>query len=144
MIRNSCNTLLNLLAEHIQNARVNGKNWIRDIRIFHKSNAFSEIFELLPGLTGFPAVILSPGTIVFDGINRDTQIHVILMEQTFSLEKKAQEAHTHLEELIQILDMDPRGRVLTLEKVPFLLEDCVRMDYEDDFLLWDLTLTAKE
>lgn len=120
----------------------------REKRILHGTASYEKLFETIPDLTKFPAIVLSSGDMNFPmeygGCVRESQLYITFVSRPFGNAEKEMESNKHFQELLNTLSGDYPGRPLILNNVPMIKNRAEKISYTQEYLVWNISISAQE
>ena len=141
--------LLSDLSAHLtaENEKKGG-NLFCEKRILHGTASYEKLFETIPDLTKFPAIVLSSGDMNFPmeygGCVRESQLYITFVSRPFGNAEKEMESNKHFQELLNTLSGDYPGRPLILNNVPMIKNRAEKISYTQEYLVWNISISAQE
>lgn len=108
-------------------------------------SGYSNLFELLPELTIFPACVICSGSVreVDLGASRETEVAVLVLDE-FRTDAETLEGHDLVDRTLTKLTSSIPGQALTVGRVHYLLHSVTPIDLEESMhTAWNITFTAK-
>ena len=120
----------------------------REKRILHGTASYEKLFETIPDLTKFPAIVLTSGDMNFPmeygGCVRESQLYITFVSRPFGNAEKEMESNKHFQELLNTLSGDYPGRPLILNNVPMIKNRAEKISYTQEYLVWNISISAQE
>ena len=141
--------LLSDLSAHLtaENEKKGG-NLFCEKRILHGTASYEKLFETIPDLTKFPAIVLTSGDMNFPmeygGCVRESQLYITFVSRPFGNAEKEMESNKHFQELLNTLSGDYPGRPLILNNVPMIKNRAEKISYTQEYLVWNISISAQE
>ena len=141
--------LLSDLSAHLtaENEKKGG-NLFCEKRILHGTASYEKLFETIPDLTKFPAIVLTSGDMNFPmeygGCVRESQLYITFVSRPFGNAEKEMESNKHFQELLNTLSGDYPGRPLILNNVPMQILSAEKLRYTSDFHVWNINIITKQ
>lgn len=108
-------------------------------------SGYSNLFELLPELTAFPAAVICSGSIrePDPGATRETEVAVLVLDE-FRTDHQALGGHDLIDRTLTLLTGVFPGQPLTIGRVHYMLHSVTPVDLEESMhTAWNITLSAK-
>ena len=116
----------------------------QDVRCVVMSG-FSNLIELLPELTHFPAAVITSGNIrpINIGATRETEIAIIVIDE-FRVSPDDLSGINLIDKTLELLSPELPGQVLKLGKAHLIFHSVTPIDLSDmQHTAWNITFTAK-